>query len=194
MAPGVTTHGTEMQARHVELAITHRGSSGLDAVAPPSANVAPPGWYMLFVLNDKGVPSVARWVHVQSGPKPPDPPQTLPHFGSRTHVRVVTKSARLHGRDVVLRIANRNAFDVPASATLRLPGRHTKLRPAARAEEVLPAHGSVRLTLRLGNKKAKLIRRIGHQKGRLSVAVSDPSGHHRKVSGPVRVWAPKHRG
>jgi hypothetical protein len=24
--------------------------------------IAPPGWYMLFVTNDAGVPSVARWV------------------------------------------------------------------------------------------------------------------------------------
>jgi len=27
-------------------------------------NIAPPGWYMLFVVNANGVPSVATWVHV----------------------------------------------------------------------------------------------------------------------------------
>jgi hypothetical protein len=26
--------------------------------------MAPPGWYMLFVVNANGVPSVATWVHV----------------------------------------------------------------------------------------------------------------------------------
>ena len=27
-------------------------------------DIAPPGWYMLFVTNGNGVPSVAKWVHV----------------------------------------------------------------------------------------------------------------------------------
>jgi hypothetical protein len=31
---------------------------------PPSPGVAPPGYYMLFVLNAKGVPSVAEWVQL----------------------------------------------------------------------------------------------------------------------------------
>ena len=194
MAPGATTHGTEMQARHVELAITGRGTSGLEAVAPPSANVAPPGWYMLFVLNGNDVPSVARWVHVEQPPPgsdPPDPPVTLPHFGSKTQVSVVTKRARLDGRNVQIRVANGNKFDVPASATLRL--RKTlstaRLSPAARKDALLPARGRTTLTLRLGNKKAKQIRRLGHLGGRLQLVVTDPAGHRRTVGGAVRVWA-----
>jgi hypothetical protein len=195
MAPGVTTHGTEMQARHVELAVTHRGASGLDVLAPPSGGVAPPGWYMLFVLNAEGVPSIARWVHVEKPPPgsdPPDPPVTLPHFGSRTRVNVVTRRARLHGRTVVLKAANGNGFDVPASGALRLPKRATssKLSPAAREDALLAARHTTRLTLRLGNKKAKQIRRLGHLDGKLTLVVTDPSGRHRKVSGAVRVWAP----
>jgi hypothetical protein len=112
-------------------------------------------------------------------------------------VSVVTKRARLHGREVVLKVANGNGFDVPASATLRLRKRLTtaQLTPAARADKLLPAHGSARITLRLGNKKAKLIRRLGHLGGRLSLVVTDPAGHHRRVSGAVRVGAPRrHNG
>ena len=30
----------------------------------------PPGWYMLFVVNRRGVPSVAKWVHVLAPTKP----------------------------------------------------------------------------------------------------------------------------
>jgi len=26
--------------------------------------MAPPGWYMLFVNNANGVPSVAKWIHL----------------------------------------------------------------------------------------------------------------------------------
>ncbi len=62
MAPGATTHAVEMNARHVELAVT-RTATGFTATAPV-ANVAPPGYYMLFVLTPDGIPSVAKWVHV----------------------------------------------------------------------------------------------------------------------------------
>jgi hypothetical protein len=62
MAPGATTHANEMNARHVRLAVT-RTPRGFRARGP-SRTVAPPGYYMLFVLRENGVPSVARWVRV----------------------------------------------------------------------------------------------------------------------------------
>jgi hypothetical protein len=31
---------------------------------PANHNIAPPGWYMLFIVNNNGVPSVAHWVHL----------------------------------------------------------------------------------------------------------------------------------
>ena len=37
--------------------------------APPNGNVAPPGYYMLFLISSEGVPSVARFVRLL----PPDP-------------------------------------------------------------------------------------------------------------------------
>jgi len=63
MAPAATTHANDMNARHVTLAVK-RTATGLQASAPASANLAPRGYYMLFALNAKGVPSVARWVHL----------------------------------------------------------------------------------------------------------------------------------
>ena len=50
---------------------------GLNVVAPSGAavaspaTVAPPGPYMLFILNGSGVPSVAKIVQVGSGPAAP---------------------------------------------------------------------------------------------------------------------------
>jgi hypothetical protein len=35
------------------------------ARVPTSTNVAPPGWYMLFVVSDNGVPSVGRFIQIQ---------------------------------------------------------------------------------------------------------------------------------
>lgn len=63
VAPGATTHTVDMQQRVVPLRSTARGDgSGLDGVAPSSAKVAPAGYYMLFALDARGVPSVAKWV------------------------------------------------------------------------------------------------------------------------------------
>ncbi len=62
MAPGATTHANDMHQRMVELQFTTTGN-GISAHVP-STGVAPPGYYMLFILNSTGVPSVASWVHV----------------------------------------------------------------------------------------------------------------------------------
>ena len=37
---------------------------------PPNSNIAPPGYYMLFLVNKAGTPSLASWVQV-SGPAAP---------------------------------------------------------------------------------------------------------------------------
>jgi hypothetical protein len=48
----------------------------LTVTGPPNANVAPPGYYMLFLLNSQGVPSVAKILLLSgSGSPPPPPPQ-----------------------------------------------------------------------------------------------------------------------
>jgi hypothetical protein len=65
--PGATTHTTDMDQRHVELTFTAT-SGGVLASAPPSPAVAPPGHYMLFLLNGTGVPSVAKWISLTNTP------------------------------------------------------------------------------------------------------------------------------
>jgi hypothetical protein len=60
--PATVTHGVEFDQRSVLLQYT-AGSSSL-TVNPPTSTKAPPGWYMLFLVDSTGVPSVASWVHV----------------------------------------------------------------------------------------------------------------------------------
>ena len=62
---GAVTHAFGMDQREVELAFTEQSGS-LTITAPPNGNIAPPGYYMLFLLNNSGVPSVARFVQVTS--------------------------------------------------------------------------------------------------------------------------------
>ena len=73
MSLGATTHGNDMNQRHVELAVSAL-PGGIAAVAPPSANVAPPGHYMLFLLSADGVPSEAKIITVGTRGTPPPPP------------------------------------------------------------------------------------------------------------------------
>ena len=41
-----------------------RDGVGVDVRAPGGPGAAPPGYYMLFVFDNAGTPSVARWVRV----------------------------------------------------------------------------------------------------------------------------------
>src|SRR5579864_7507975 len=60
---GSVTHAFGMDQRLVGMSFTV-GSGSLTVTAPPNGNIAPPGYYMLFLLNSSGVPSVASFVHV----------------------------------------------------------------------------------------------------------------------------------
>ena len=61
--PASVTHQSDPNQRFVALPITKTKTSlSLNLTSNP--NMAPPGWYMLFVTNANGVPSVAKWVHV----------------------------------------------------------------------------------------------------------------------------------
>ena len=77
MRPGAATHAFDMEQRLVELEIAPTQDGKLQLVGPPSANIAPPGYYMLFLINSAGVPSVARFVQLVSNPSntPPPSPQ-----------------------------------------------------------------------------------------------------------------------
>jgi hypothetical protein len=64
---GSVTHAFGMDQREVALPFT-AGSGALTVTSPPNGNVAPPGYYMLFLLNQAGVPSVASFVQVTATP------------------------------------------------------------------------------------------------------------------------------
>ena len=78
--PSSVTHVTNMDQRVVELSLTAEGG-GLTLRTPRNATIAPPGYYMLFLLDSDGVPSVARWVRLD--PSAPDAPD-IPGGGTAT--------------------------------------------------------------------------------------------------------------
>lgn len=62
--PGAVTHAQDMEQRAIQLSFTTVSANSIRVTAPPNGNIAPVGYYMLFVLNKNGVPSVARFVHL----------------------------------------------------------------------------------------------------------------------------------
>ena len=66
---GAVTHSNNMEQRYIPLSFT-AGVASLTASAPANANIAPPGFYMLFIIDANGVPSVARMVTVQGNSQP----------------------------------------------------------------------------------------------------------------------------
>lgn len=61
-----STHGNSMGQRTIFPAFSCAGSS-CTVTAPPNANVCPPGWFMMFVL-DGPMPSFATWVRIGGDP------------------------------------------------------------------------------------------------------------------------------
>ena len=76
MRNGAVTHAFNMDQRMVGLSFT-AGSGSLTVTAPSSGDIAPPGYYMLFLLNSAGVPSLSTMVQVPSGTPLPPPPSGI---------------------------------------------------------------------------------------------------------------------
>ena len=66
--PGSTTHSFNTSQRLVDLPITAQAAGSVQVTVPAEPNLAPPGWYMLFLTDNNKVPSVARWVHLGGAP------------------------------------------------------------------------------------------------------------------------------
>ncbi|MFF1643604.1 galactose oxidase-like domain-containing protein [Streptomyces sp. NPDC058246] len=62
--PAAVTHSSDPNQRFVDLPLSVDGNN-VDLNVTSNPNMAPPGWYMLFAVDANGVPSVAKWVHLQ---------------------------------------------------------------------------------------------------------------------------------
>jgi Domain of unknown function (DUF1929)/IPT/TIG domain/Glyoxal oxidase N-terminus len=76
MRNSAVTHSFNMDQRMIEMSFTV-GSGSLSVTAPPNGNIAPPGYYMLFILNTQGVPSIAKMVQIPSNVSSPPVPSGI---------------------------------------------------------------------------------------------------------------------
>ncbi|MEE8370464.1 MAG: galactose oxidase-like domain-containing protein [Dehalococcoidia bacterium] len=63
MRPAAVTHSVDMEQRYLELDFQASANS-LTAQVPANPNLAPPGYYMLFIVNSDGVPSEAMFTRL----------------------------------------------------------------------------------------------------------------------------------
>jgi hypothetical protein len=62
---GAVTHAFDQNTRYVPLSF-QQAASGITVTAPANGYAAPPGYYMLFLVNSAGVPSIAPIVQLKS--------------------------------------------------------------------------------------------------------------------------------
>ena len=76
MKNGSVTHAFDMDQRMVGVNFSV-GSGVLTVTAPPNGNIAPPGYYMLFLMSKTGVPSIAKFVQLSLTPNDTPPTGTI---------------------------------------------------------------------------------------------------------------------
>jgi fibronectin type 3 domain-containing protein len=69
--PGSATHAEDMDQRLIGLCgpspqapCSSVNNGAINLTSPPNGNIAPPGYYMLFILDGAGVPSVAKFIQL----------------------------------------------------------------------------------------------------------------------------------
>lgn len=82
---GSVTHTFNQDQRFLPLTFT-KVAGGLNVTFPANGNLSPPGYYMLFILNGNGVPSVAKILQISGSAAPPPPPGSGAIAGKVTNV------------------------------------------------------------------------------------------------------------
>jgi fibronectin type 3 domain-containing protein len=89
--PGSVTHAFDMEQRLIGLCGPSpqppcTGAGTLNLTSPPNGNIAPPGYYMLFLLDSAGVPSKAQFIQLSPYSTPP-PAGTIASPASAVTIR-----------------------------------------------------------------------------------------------------------
>jgi hypothetical protein len=158
--PAAVTHAVDMDQRVITLDVTAR-DGGITLNTPRDGTVAPPGYYMLFVIDDDGVPSVASWVRVGATPPAPTPPPPPPEGPAPSTPAPPVTPATPPPVQPVTRVA---PFRVRTLAAV-LRGRGPRLALTVRVKTTAAA--SARITL-LRGRRAVAARTVRLRAGRVA--------------------------
>jgi FtsP/CotA-like multicopper oxidase with cupredoxin domain/sugar lactone lactonase YvrE len=146
--PMATTHSYDSEQRLVDVPFRRAGACRLNARMPQNPNLVPPGYYMLFVVDRRGVPSVAKWVQVLAPVNPPAPALKAGDIVVGTGTRLVrvdpvSAAARIVSEGGDLQNAVGVAFDShPHIVVVTDGGKVIHVVPASGAQHVLLDNGS----------------------------------------------------
>jgi hypothetical protein len=108
---GSVTHAFNEDQRFNSLGFTMASSTGLMVTAPSNPNLAPPGYYMLFLINSAGVPSVAHFICLNTQNVSPPPVSLAPSSVFLPNTVVNTTSAST----AIVRMTNNSTAPVTIS-------------------------------------------------------------------------------
>lgn len=157
------THGFNQDQRRVPLDFAANGEHGLNVTAPAAGTVCPPGPYMLFVINDTGVPSLAKMVSVGVSALSKDresfPASSIKPDGLKGQVGIftspgaswqvtdvpawvtITSPMSGTGSGVVNYSVQPNTGIAVRNATMTIAGQLYKIYQAPEFSDVFPEHG-----------------------------------------------------
>lgn len=175
LRPSAVTHSNDMDQRSIRLAMSGAGGA-LTLTSPPDPSVAPPGYYMLFLVDAQGRPSVASWIRL--GANAPDAPAVPPvtptgpatPAGPATGGAAAAKKTKARARRIPLRVR-----------AIRLHGRTLRLTLAV----ALPSQAGAQVSVvppkmgRSTRRPPALVRRLakGHRRtGSVVVSLHTPRG------------------
>jgi hypothetical protein len=61
---GAVTHAFNQSQRYIFCKLVSAAGNSVQATAPSNHNVAPPGYYLLFVVDADRVPSTGVWINL----------------------------------------------------------------------------------------------------------------------------------
>ena len=127
MRPGSATHAFDMEQRLVGLCgpapqpPCGPGGGTLRLATPPNGNIAPPGYYMLFLLDSAGVPSKAKFIHLSLHPTTTPPSATISSPASNLTI-VAGSSVNFGTTSSAFKYSWIFPGGWPATSTLQNPG------------------------------------------------------------------------
>jgi galactose oxidase len=145
---GSATHACNMSQSFTFLKFEQRGTK-VTIYTPANSNIAPPGYYMLFLLNHEGVPSIASMVciarHGTTPPKSVETAGTHPYRKARPIDYSLSLSAR---NEKIMAEQNRPAVAIGLTASCPYglgpcwSAAHRGLRNIKDIEKILPVPDS----------------------------------------------------
>lgn len=207
MRPGAVTHAVDMSQQAIRLPVTAQ-ADGLTLTTPLNATVAPPGYYMLFALNARGVPSTARWIRLDAAAPdapaipapapaaPATPPGGIPGdaLTPATSPTGATAPRPLTVRIPVPRLAALGSRRVRVTQTIRASAKATATLTLARGNGRVVTRRTVRLAAGRTSTQRLLVPRAllrGSRTVRVKVTVKFGSRRSRASTHVVRVPPPR---